>query len=130
MSDSSMVSRLARRTAVDSQEVELEEPVSFGCFGLLRGVRERALMLELRKRSGDILAIGYGWIERMAYDPSRGISLHVPGLSIRIEGRFLNEGEQPLFQALTRHRVPWLCESERTEAHEERRLCQIETLTW
>ena len=31
-------------------------------FGWLRGIRESAHMLELRKKTGNIVAIGYAWI--------------------------------------------------------------------
>jgi len=84
-----------------------------GAFGWLRGMHERAVMLELRKTNGNILAVGYGWLERADFNPSEGITLHVVGRQIRIRGRNLNAEVRPLvrlFQGITRHRVPWVQE--------------------
>ena len=82
-----------------------------GCYGWLRGVRDRAVMLELRKADGSIMAIGYGWLERAEFDPTDGITLHVLGRTVRIKGRNLNGEVRPqvrLFHGITRHRVPWV----------------------
>ncbi|MGA2258012.1 MAG: hypothetical protein ABSG53_25385 [Thermoguttaceae bacterium] len=84
-----------------------------GAFGWLRGMHERAVMLELRKANGNILAVGYSWLERAEFDPSEGITLHVTGRQIRLRGRNLNAEMRPLvrlFQGITRHRVPWVQE--------------------
>ncbi|MBL8879946.1 MAG: hypothetical protein JNG88_12570 [Phycisphaerales bacterium] len=84
-----------------------------GAFGWLRGTKERSVMLELRKRTGNIVAIGYGWLERVEFDPSIGITLLVPGQRILIQGRNLNAEIRPhvrLFEGITRHRVPWIQE--------------------
>lgn len=118
MTDSALVRRFATRSIDDadrsSEEADLTEDL--GCFGWLRGVRERAVMLELRKRNGNILAVGYGWLERVEFDPSIGIALHGAGRVIRIRGRHLNSEIRPgvrLFEGVARHRVPWVCESQR-----------------
>ena len=89
-----------------------------GAFGWLRGPRDRSIMLELRKRDGNIMAIGYGFIDKIALDPSEGISLHCGELTIHIRGRNLNAEVRPqvrLFQGLTRHRVSWLAEIGKTD---------------
>lgn len=86
----------------------------YGAFGWLRGTKERSVMLELRKRTGNIIAIGYGWLERVEFDPSVGITLLVPGQRIIISGRNLNAEIRPhvrLFEGITRHRVPWVAET-------------------
>ena len=119
MSDSEAASFVARRTRFEAhalEDNELWEDV--GCFGWLRGVRDRAIMLELRKRNGNILAVGYAWLERMEFDPSAGISLHLAGQRIVISGRNLNAqvaSAARLFEGLTRHRVPWVREARRDE---------------
>lgn len=82
-------------------------------FGWLRGHHDRAIMLELRKKNGNCLAIGYGWIERVAFDPSIGITLHLGDQTVRISGRNLNAELRTnvrLFEGITRHRVPWIRE--------------------
>lgn len=87
----------------------------FGTFGFLRGSRERATMLELRKKDGSIRAVSYGYIDKADFDPSDGIVLHVSGQKITIKGRNLNVEVHPkvrLFEAVCRHRVPWLREAD------------------
>jgi hypothetical protein len=94
---------------------ETDEIEDFSSFGWLRGMRERAVMLELRKKTGNILAIGYAWVERIEFDPSQGITLHVGGRQISIRGRNLNAEARPqvrLFQGITRQRVPWIQEAD------------------
>lgn len=98
--------------------VEIDAPEDPGCFGWLRGVRDRAIMLELRKKSGNILAIGYAWIDRIEFEPSEGITLSAGGRTIRIRGHCLNAEVRPgvrLFEGLTRQRVPWVREVEGAE---------------
>jgi hypothetical protein len=91
-------------------------------------------MLELRKRTGNILAIGYGWLERCEFDPSEGITLHAAGLRICITGRNLNAELRPglrLFTSITRHRVTWIAESPTTDglaAVPPR--CAVESIEW
>lgn len=105
-----------------------------GSFGWLRGVRERAIMLELRKKDGHILAVNYAWLERMEFDPSEGITLRAGDTVIRITGRNLNAEARPLvrlFDGLTRHRVPWVREAGRAENLEVRELVTvIERIDW
>lgn len=91
----------------------------FGAFGWLRGIRERSVMLELRRKDGNILAIGYGFIDRVEFDPSEGIKLSLAGREIRITGRNLNAEVRPtvrLFEGITRHRVSWVCEADARES--------------
>ncbi len=87
----------------------------FGTFGFLRGSRERATMIELRKKDGSIRAVSYGYIDKADFDPSDGIVLHVNGQKINIKGRNLNVEVHPkvrLYEAVCRHRVPWLREAD------------------
>lgn len=110
---------------------DIEDSVS---FGYLRGVRDRALMLELRKKNGNIKAFGYAWLSQAEFDPSRGIVLHIAGQQIRICGRNLNAEHRPnvrLFQCLLRHRVPWIQEAdEETWMKSPDQDCVIEMLEW
>ncbi len=103
-------------------------------FGFLRGVRDRAVMLELRQKDGNIKAFGYAWLSQAEYDPSTGITLHLGGQPVRIRGRNLNtESRQNvrLFQGLLRHRVPWIQEADQAtlmQAGEHH--CVIERIEW
>ena len=83
-------------------------------FGWLRGSRDKAVMLQLRKRDGNIMAIAYSWIERIEFDPTEGIRLYVGGKVIRIKGRNLAAEIRPnirLMDGLCTHRVPWIQEA-------------------
>ena len=93
-----------------------EDSESFGSFGFLRGVRDRAIALELRQKTGRILAVNYAFIGKFEFDPAIGITLHCGNQLIRIKGRNLNGEIRPnirLFQGITRFRVPWLQEADR-----------------
>lgn len=132
MSDSSTISRVVRRTSVGAyvRDANAEEYEDLGSFGWLRGVRDRAIMLELRKRDGRILAIGYAWLERIEFDPSDGIVLRLPGVRVTIKGKSLNTPPRALLEGLSRHRVPWIRESSMAEAASGERHCVIDTLDW
>lgn len=130
MSDRTLDRILGRRPVDELAHVGDDDGIDdLGCFGWLRGVRERALMLELRKRTGHIKAFGYAWLECAEFDPSDGITLYFPGHVVRIRGTNLNgagggvgvregggaggaasEPQTSIFRGIQSHRVPWLCE--------------------
>ena len=113
---------------------EADQLDDLGAFGWLRGVRDRAVMLELRKKDGHILAVGYAWLEKAEFDPSVGITLHVVGKTIRIKGRNLNaelRANVRLFQGITRHRVPWIQEADEPAIMEaQNKGVQVEEIDW
>lgn len=99
------------------------EPVAeeddLGAFGWLRGQKERAVMLELRKRSGNSIGRGYAWLEGAEFDPSVGITLYFLGKTVKIIGSNLNAEIRPnvrLFNGILRHRVPWIQEMPQANA--------------
>jgi hypothetical protein len=109
---------LPSRTALAPRENE-EEPADLGAFGWLRGVRDRAIMLELRRKDGSILARPYAWLEAADYDPSAGITLRFGAEKFKITGRNLNADARPnirLYAGIVRHRVPWIQEADRPMA--------------
>lgn len=109
----------ARPDSDPAVPVEGDVVDDLGSFGWLRGIRERAIMLELRRRDGSITALGYGWLERADFDPSEGIILHFGGKSVKITGQNLNAESRPnvrLFSGIVRHRVPWVQEAGEAEA--------------
>ena len=114
----SVLHQYAKRPAEerwDAGQSNDEVTEDLGSFGWLRGIRDRAVMLELRKKNGNIVAIGYGWLERAEFDPSIGITLFVLGKKIHIKGRNLNGEARPyvrLFEGIARHRVPWVAEGD------------------
>ena len=112
----SVLDRYTNRVA-SSESVPLEADAAddLGAFGWLRGVRDRAIMLELRRKDGKVTAFAYAWLERAEFDPSDGITLHFAGKEVKITGRNLNAENQPsirLFNGILRHRVPWVQEAD------------------
>jgi hypothetical protein len=84
-------------------------------FGWLRGVQERAIMLEIRHKDGRITAKGYSWLQSAEFDPSTGITLNFSGETVTIKGRNLGGEARPnirLFAGIVRHRVPWIQEAD------------------
>lgn len=121
--------RLATETGTDGAPCE-----DLRSFGWLRGLRESATMLELRKKTGNIVAIGYAWIERVEFDPSEGIFLDVGDQRIAIRGRNLNAEVRTgvrLFEGITRHRVPWIREMDAVRALDsDPGTCLVESIRW
>ncbi|HZZ82687.1 MAG TPA: hypothetical protein VFE62_29585 [Gemmataceae bacterium] len=98
---------------------EATETDDLGVFGWLRGQKERAVMLELRRRGGNITGLGYAWLERAEFDPSVGITLYFLGKMVRITGSNLNaevRAHVRLFNGILRHRVPWIQETDQATA--------------
>jgi hypothetical protein len=96
-------------------EEERDDLDDYGAFGLLRGVRDRALFLELRDKRGNIRAFGYSWLHQMEFDPSIGITLSFASKQVKLVGRNLNAEIRPnvrLFQGITRQRVPYIQEAD------------------
>lgn len=121
----SLLNKYIQRSPSDANEnsqlADLEPLEDLGSFGWLRGVRDRAVMLELRKKDGNILAVGYAWLDKAEFDPSTGITLHIGSQTIKLRGRHLNTEIRPhvrLFQGITRHRVPWIQEADEPTAME------------
>ena len=105
-----------------------------GSFGWCRGARDTCRMLELRKRTGNVMAIPYAYISAVLFDASEGITIKCGEMSIVIKGRNLNTEARPqvrLFQGLTRHRVPWVQEAERSGSVQVNRTSvQIDSIEW
>ncbi len=58
---------------------ETDAPDDLGAFGLLRGIRDRAISLELRLKDGSIEAFPYAYLSHARFDPSEGIELQFGG---------------------------------------------------
>lgn len=114
-------------------QADTEAADDLGAFGWLRGIRDRAVSLELRKSDGNILAVSYGYIEKAEFDPSEGITLSVSGQKLRIKGRNLNVEVRPtvrLFEGITRHRVPWVQESGEESPPADESATVIDCIAW
>ena len=106
------------------------------CFGFLRGVRDRALMLEFqREKEGDSVAFPYSWLGPSHYHPSRGILLVFTGdetFGVRIRGRNLNmpiEGISLYDRGILRHRVTFIREVHGADSHgADKNECVVERI--
>lgn len=135
MSERSILQRYVTRDDQTGISAEPEGTEDLGAFGWLRGIRDRAIMLELRKKDGNILAVGYGYLDHAEFDPSEGITLSVAGRKIQLSGRNLNAEMRPavrLFEGITRHRVPWIREAERYDLLEgsDQHATLVESIRW
>ena len=96
------------------------------------GVRDFAHFLELRKKDGSVVAIGYSWLERIEYDGGHRLTLRFTNQVVNINGRNLNAEIRPnvrLLDGLVRHRVPWVREfSERDALVADKRSLVIEEI--
>ena len=78
-----------------------------GVYGFLRGVHERALHLEFRRKNGTWTAPGYAWLLKPVYDADGAITLHyATGDRVLIRGRNL----RPIFDRILRHQALWIAE--------------------
>lgn len=104
-----------RASSEPAAGVEGDAMDDLGAFGWLRGVQDRAIMLEIRHKDGSITAKGYSWLQGADFDPSTGITFNFSGETITIRGRNLNAEARPnvrLFAGIVRHRVPWIQEAD------------------
>jgi len=104
-----------------------------GPFGWLRSPRERCPMIEFRKKSGNILALGYAWLHRIDFDPSDGITLWFGSQRVLIRGQNLNAEIRPgvrLFEGLTRYRVPWIHEGLGIAEDAIHGACAVQVIDW
>ena len=122
----------SRVEAVVAAEADVTDDL--GAFGWLRGVGDRAIMLELRKKDGNILAVSYFTLDKIEFDPSIGITLHSADQTITIKGRNLNGEHGPevrLFHGITRHRVPWVQEADRPSSYQAGKSATVvESIEW
>ncbi|MGC4031657.1 MAG: hypothetical protein QM754_07980 [Tepidisphaeraceae bacterium] len=126
---------LKRHATTDPKNEAAEENIEDkGGWGLLRGVQDRALALECRKKTGEIMAIPYALIEAYLYSPHDGvITLRASAREIRIRGRHLaGPSSRPLnlFTALIRQRVPYIAEHSRGDGPPQPETIYIESIDW
>src|SRR5471030_2266616 len=106
MSDRFLDRYTGSRSTAEDEVDSASEPdgnEDHGAFGWLRAPRDRAVMLELKKKDGTIVAVAYSFIDRMEFSPSDGITLRCGQEKIRIKGRGLNNELRPqvrLFQGI------------------------------
>ena len=116
--DSSILKKyVGGKPAIESalEAMEGDSLEDLGAFGWLRGVRDRAIMLELRHKDGSVTAFGYAWLKQAKFNASGEITLDFSGETVKITGRNLNSPCRPnvrLLDGILRHRVPWIQEAD------------------
>jgi hypothetical protein len=114
-----------------------EDEAACSAFGYLRGERDRALNLELRRQEeGDSMTFPYSWMGPCRYHPSRGILLLFAGSElylVTIRGRNLNrlreKGVNLFERGILRHRVTWIREMSGEESQDiPREECVVERI--
>jgi hypothetical protein len=108
-----------RRRAAWSEDSRIDD---LGSFGWLPDRGDRAFMLEVRHKTGDISAFNYSTLDQAEFDSSDGIKLtFYPCTTVKIAGRNINDEVRPnvrLFAGILRHRVPWIQEANEPTAME------------
>ncbi|QJX01333.1 hypothetical protein [Frigoriglobus tundricola] len=105
--------RLARAPEADEVEEEEEDsPDGYRAFSLVRGIRQHALMLEFRLRSGDSLAFGYPWLREVRFNRSNGLVLAFDPQIVTVRGRHL----ESLHAGVLMHRARWVWEADHASA--------------
>ena len=101
---------------------DLEEESRCAAFGFLRGVRDRALALELRFQNGNTEFFPYSWLGPWQYNPSAGLLLKFTGdvvSLVLIRGSNLdatvNQGAVSLPHGFQRHRITFVREMDEAE---------------
>lgn len=115
MIDSSSSSRLRAIQNETTKSAETPEMEDCGAFGWLRGVRDRALMLELRQRTGEITLLNYAYLHPVFFSPAGELVLQFGAQKAVLRGEHLAQEVRPnitLLTCLARHRVTWIAESE------------------
>jgi hypothetical protein len=137
MSGNSTIQKYASRFGEGSEAApnpDAEEIDDLGAFGFLRGRTDRAEMLELRKKIGNIRAIPYGWIQKVDFDPSAGLTIYVGEEKIIIKGRNLNavaRQQTTLLGGIVRHRIPWIAESDQSSTLQaDKDAIVVEMIRW
>jgi len=114
---------LAGRLPKADDHKEKDEEESCPAFGYLRGIRERALAIELRFRNGNSEWFPYAWLGPWRHDPSVGLLLKFTGdmvTLVLIRGSNLDalvnqSGVNLTDRGLQRHRIVWIREMEEEE---------------
>lgn len=114
---------LSGRLQPDPPPADEDDLVSCPAFGYLRGVRDRALALELRFRSGECEWLPYALLAGWRYDPSVGLLLKYTSdvvTLVLVRGSNLDVPAGPggvslTEQGLSRHRVAWIREMDNSE---------------
>jgi hypothetical protein len=119
-------------TAESAQASDSDDAENLGVFGYVRGRTDRAEMLELKKRTGNIRAVSYSWIQKVDFDPSSGITIYAGDETITIRGRNLNSGQQTTVLAgIIKHRALWIVESDQSALLQaDKSAAVVESIQW
>jgi hypothetical protein len=108
MSDKSLLSE--RLNARKSESDDREEMDEFGCYAVVRGIRDRCPMVEFIHPSGDSVAFPYADLTRLTWSKNSQLDLQFNAVVVQIRGKQLAKSSAglSLHSALKLHRVPWV----------------------
>ncbi|QVL30793.1 hypothetical protein KIH39_18320 [Telmatocola sphagniphila] len=107
----------------DLKAADTDEEASCRAYGFLRGLREKAHMLELRFKNGNTEALAYHLLHSMRFNPSYGVLLRFGGditTMVMISGSNLDVVLKDMEVNLTdrgiqRQRITWVREMDEDE---------------
>lgn len=79
---------------------------SVAAFSTISPQHGQEVMLDLRRKTGDRMALPYTYLTAVTFDPSKGITLEFTGHQVVIHGRNL----EPVYVAIVAYRASWLQE--------------------
>lgn len=107
MSDSGdITTKYAHRPIVRSRGVETTAAEQ--AYSVLSANQGHELMLDVRLKTGDRVALPYSYLSRIEFDPSAALLLDFTATRLTIRGRNLG----PLYNGLLMHKVTWIQESD------------------
>lgn len=94
---------------IGSKSADAEAPeAEQRAFSILRGVGKHLLMLELRRKTGDCVGLGYSYFAGMEFDASGVLVLYFTTHKVTVRGRNL----RPVYEGLLDHSVGFLQEED------------------
>ncbi len=93
---------------VDKLKSQVEQQDDFKFFGIEPQNTGRALLFELRFRSGRRLGFPYSYLTKLDFEPSEGITIYASDVVILVKGRNLDV----VFNYLLQNRLTYIREDE------------------
>jgi hypothetical protein len=93
---------------VDKLKSQVEQQDDFKFFGIEPQNTGRALLFELRFRSGRRLGFPYSYLTKLDFEPSEGITIYASDVVILVKGRNL----EVIFSYLLQNRLTYIREDE------------------
>ena len=115
---------LAPRQEEESRAYEEAEEANCPAFGFLRGIRDRAAMIEFRFKNGNTASFAYGWLGQVRFNPSVGMLLKFTGDEVtlvliagsNLDAPVSSSAANLTDRGIAKHRVTFVREMDEEEA--------------